>query len=613
MAKRIEKYGVFVTPTAQEISVEMDMVRYGGRFLNKTTGKMAGEGLSFHFKRACQLAWPHVKWHKWNELIVKEYLANRGLVIIGPKSSGKTYTMAMCALMDYYIFPTQTTILLVSTKRELLIQRIWGEMVSMHTKAKALYNWLPGHLIQSRLRLVTSTKEELTDGADFKNGILGVPAYEGSVFRGLGAFVGVKNKRVRLIADELSLLPRAVVDAISNLDSNPDFKFVGLGNPKETTDALGLMAEPAASLGGWDGGIDQTPVTKTWQCRRTRTVAVQLVGSDSPNIDGKLGIPLIDQEMIDRDISFYGKDSLQYTMMNQGMMPRGQGAKRVITRQLCLKHHALDDPVWLNNVRKRLACLDAAYMGVGGDRCVFGELNFGAESTESIDIASSVGQGLIGERPDADSRPQILALVDTQIIPINPAFFEKVSAEEQIVQFVRSQCEQRGIPPENFYFDAGMRTSLVTAFSRIWSPRVNSIDCGGSASQRRVSHDIDVICKDYYSKFITELWWSVRLVIESGQFRGMTEDVMLEFCAREWGMSKSNKIEVETKDQMKLKTGRSPDLADTIAIGVEGARQMGFTIRRLANVEHVEQDNRWKRDLINRTRELLRSKELQSA
>ena len=32
----------------------------------------------------------------------------------------------------------------------------------------------------------------------------------------------------------------------------------------------------------------------------TRTVAVQLVGSDSPNIDGKLGIPLIDQEMIDR-------------------------------------------------------------------------------------------------------------------------------------------------------------------------------------------------------------------------------------------------------------------------------------------------------------------------
>ena len=105
----------------------------------------------------------------------------------------------------------------------------------------------------------------------------------------------------------------------------------------------------------------------------------------------------------------------------------------------------------------------------------------------------------------------------------------------------------------------------------------------------------------------------MRLVIESGQFRGMTEDVMLEFCAREWGMSKSNKIEVETKDQMKLKTGRSPDLADTIAIGVEGARQMGFTIRRLANVEHVEQDNRWKRDLINRTRELLRSKELQSA
>jgi hypothetical protein len=611
---RVQKYGVWISPAAPELSVEMDMVRLGGRFLNKTSNKMCGVSMFYHFKRCCELAWPEIVWHRWNELILKEYLDNRGMVILGPKSSGKTYTISFITMMDYYIFPRDTTILIVSTKRELLIQRIWGEMCSFHAKAKANYAWLPGNVIPSRLRIVTSTKEERAEGADFKNGVLGVPAYEGTVFRGLGAFVGVKNKRVRLIADELSLLPRAVVDAISNLDSNDDFKFAGLGNPKETTDALGVMAEPAADLGGWDGGIDQQPVTKVWRCRRKQTVAVQLVGSDSPNLNNELKIPLINQEMIDRGVSFYGKDSLQYTMMNQGMMPRGQGAKRVVTRQLCLKHHALEDPIWLNNAaKKKVAALDAAYRGVGGDRCVFGELDFGAESTPVIDLGSEVARGLIGERPSPDSRPQIIALVDTQIVPIKAGDFDKQGPEEQIVLWVKAACEQRGIPPENFFFDAGMRTSLVTCFARIWSPKVNSIDFGGKPSNRQVSHDIDVICSDHYKKFVSELWWSFRLIVESGQFRGLTEEAMLEFCSREWGMAGGNKIEVEPKDQMKLKTGRSPDLADMIVCGIEGARRLGFQIKRLVNKETQQQDQRWKREARRKAMELIRSHELQSA
>jgi hypothetical protein len=373
------------------------------------------------------------------------------------------------------------------------------------------------------------------------------------------------------------------------------------------------MGEPAASVGGWDGGIDQTPRTKVWPCRREGTVCIQLVGSESPNLDGKLGIPLLTQEQIDRDISFYGKESLWYTMMNQGMMPRGQGSRRVLTRQLCLKHRAMEDPVWLNNSRKKVACLDAAYRGVGGDRCVFGEINFGAEGAETRGVPELVAQALINDGPLAASWPQILHLVDTQIVPIAPGDFDKSSPEDQIVMFVKAQCDQRGIPPEHFFFDAGMRTSLVTAFSRLWSPKVNSLDFGGKASQRKVSHDIDVLCCDHYSKFVTELWYSVRYIVEAGQFRGMTEEVMMEFCAREWCMVGANKIEVEPKEKMKLKTGRSPDLADCVAVGVEGARRLGFIIKRIASAEYRETDWRWKRELREKARELLRSKELQSA
>lgn len=113
------------------------------------------------------------------------------------------------------------------------------------------------------MRIVTDARGGAeSEGRDFRNGIIGVPIKRGTDFVGIGDFVGLKNKRVRVVADELSLLPAAFIHMISNLDKNEDLRVVGLGNPKETMDALGLLAEPAASLGGWDSGIDQTPKTK---------------------------------------------------------------------------------------------------------------------------------------------------------------------------------------------------------------------------------------------------------------------------------------------------------------------------------------------------------------
>ena len=102
---------------------------------------------------------------------------------------------------------------------------------------------------------------------------------------------GIKNKRLRAIFDEAQFCPRSFVDSISNLNKNTDFKCIVSGNPKDTTDALGAICEPAAHLGGWDGGIDQTGGTKMWETRFPRGVCIQLVGTDSPNLDGKMGIP----------------------------------------------------------------------------------------------------------------------------------------------------------------------------------------------------------------------------------------------------------------------------------------------------------------------------------
>jgi len=599
MAANTYLYNMYWEPRWTALEIEINFCRHGGYIEAK--GLRFGNGLLFHFKRVISLLWPQWVWHKWSDLFVALYLEHRTLVVIGASSTGKTACAAICALTDYYLFPECTTILCCSTEKEMLEQRIWGEIKALHRTAK-LRAMVPGHLIEGRMRMVTDSKDEAEEGRDFRNGLLGVALKKGGQFVGLSSFIGVKNKRVRLFCDELHLCNRVVVDSISNLDKNPDFKAVGLGNPKDTTDALGIMGEPAATLGGWDGGLDQEPVTKFWKTRRPEGVCLQYVGTDSPNLDGKLGIPLITQEAIDRDIAEYGRDSWQFWMMDQGVMPKGQGNRRVLTRQLCDKFGARNMPIWRSTKRTKIASLDAAYRGVGGDRCILAFSEFGQEAAEdeSQKITDAMQSGLVYQMADNPSRRTLFAIVEVLLVPVNPTLTEP--AEDQIASFVRNACEYRGVAPENFFFDAGMRTSLVTAFARLWSTAVNSLDFMGSASQEMVSADIQVRACDYYYNRITEVWYSVRLCVESGQFRGMPETMMNEFCQREWCIAGKNKIQVEPKDKMKQKVGRSPDEADCGAIALLGAIQKGFIIRKLKPKDEPEQDESWKHRLTQESR-----------
>jgi len=590
---RIEKYGLFWPSTVSELSMEMDCYSHGGRW-RKQNGGMAGNGLEYHFKRAISLAWPMIKWHRWADLQVALYIEYRIIGQMGPASTGKTFIPSACVLMDYYCHPSCTTVLVSSTTRESLEMRILGEIKKLHRLAKTNYGWLPGNLIEGRQRIVTDDRSVSAEGRDFRNGIVGVACKKGQSFQGIEEYVGIKNKRLRMIGDEMQFLPRQFVDAISNLNKNTDFKGVYSGNPKDITDALGVICEPAAHLGGWDGGIDQNGGTKTWETRFPHGVCLQLVGTDSPNLDGKLGIPLITQQQIDEDISFYGQDSLQFSMMDLGRMPRGQASKRVITRQMCFKFHALEDPVWKNTTRVKIAALDAAYRGTGGDRCVLGFFEFGIEALAS-GTAEATLTNIINQSLPALSENHIFALLETELVPIK--LEDPNTPEDQIALYVKDACEERGVEPANFFFDSTGRGSLMNSFGRLWSPTVNGVEFGGSASKdRKVSADIDVVCYDYYYNMVSELWFNVSYAIQYGQFRGMTEEVMMEGAMREWG-HQNRKIQVEPKDKMKVKSGRSPDLFDMVVVGMEGARRRGFLLKRTTAAGHKRVDRQWKQDL----------------
>ncbi len=613
MSQFVEKYGVRWPSTLHPLAVEMKAIKYGGQW-KRRGGGVAGMGNYFHYRRGMELLWPEIKWHKWNELELKSYLDNTYIGEMGCAAAGKSHTAGSFVLFDWYCFANCTTVLVSSTGLQELELRIFGIIKQYHRLAKERFSWLPGYLIEGKRMITLSHRFESPDGRDFKNGIIGIAARKGSAFVGISGYVGIHNKRIRLVGDELHLMPRSFLDSVSNLSKCEDFKMLGPGNPNDTTNAHGSLCEPAPEIGGWESGIDQTPKTKTWKTRFPNGICIQLPGSDSPNMDAPEDQPppfpfLMTRQQMSDDAKIWGIDDWHYTMMNDARMPRGQGSRRVLTRQMCEKFRALDAPVWRDSRRTSITFLDAAYRGVGGDRCVFGELQFGFEAETSTE---EIIENIVGSYNGQVKNKTIMALIDLLIVPITAEEGSELP-EDQIVGFVRKQCEARGVPATNFFFDSGMRTSLVSAFGRTWSPYVNSIDCGGKPTERPVSGGIDVKCVDYYSKYITELWFSVRLCVEAGQFRGLTKDAMWEGCAREWKMVSGNRVEVETKAEMKVKTGRSPDLFDAIAVGVEGARQRGLVISRIADasVDHV--DEQWKSELRKKSKNFHRIGQLDYA
>ncbi len=602
--------------------MQLDCIRAGGRWVNKSTEEIAGEGNYYHYRKFQEIVWPERIWEKgpyknyWAEKILEGWLEYKYFGLMGCAASGKSDSLGAICLTDWYPFSDCTTTIVSSTELQMLQRRIWGFIEKYHRLAKKRHEWLPGHLVQSKLSILQDSRDEEYEGKSHINAIFGVPCKRGNSYVGLGSFVGLHNKRVRLIADEAMLMPKTFLDSTSNLSKCPDFKLCAPGNPNETTNAHGVICEPAVELGGWEGGIDQSPGTKTWKTRFPNGGCLQLPGSDSPNLKApeaeEVPFPFIcTRDHIQDEATIWGKSDWHFDMFVNAKMPRGQGSNRIITRQECERNGATLEPFWRDSNITKIASLDAAYRSTGGDRCVFTEINFGREIESDASLVAT--NGIVSQKSNLPQGRQIMAIVDQVVIPIDGGK-DADTPEVQIVKFVKQQCENRGIPPANFYFDSGMRTALVQQFSRDWSLDVQSVDCGGEPSDRQVSMEINIPCKDYYKKFITEIWYSARLVVMSRQLRSLTQDLMWELCAREWKTTSGNKIEAESKIEMKEKTGRSPDLGDGFCLACWGAQQRGFQIARLRPKTPPQQGNdRWRDDLRTRAKKLWSSGQLEHA
>lgn len=590
---KIEKYGALWPADAEELQIEIACIKAGGTWLKE--GKPCGLGRSYHFERMRQLIWPGLDDHRWHSLCRDEMCAHKVCVLMGSGGTGKTHSAAWLFLCDYWCFAEDTIVLVSSTDLRGLELRVWGEIKKLFEMGLDAFPWLPGNLIESKHAIATDDIED-EKVRDLRKGIIGIPCvnHKGQ-FVGLGKYVGIHQKRVRLVADEAQFMGSSFLSAFANLNQNEDFWACVLGNPNDMFDSLGRAAEPKD---GWASHL--TPdKTAVWDTKFMAGRCVNLIGTDSPNYDYPADQPtqfkyLPSRKQIAETLATFGMDSMEYHSQCVGSMRTGVLLRRVITRELCERFGAFTDVVWKGTPTTKIYAVDAAY---GGDRCVGGWVEFGEDINGKI----------------------ILVVHPPNIIPIRIA--TKDSPEDQIANRVKAECEILSIPPENMFHDATGRGSLGTALARAWSAMTNPVEFGGKPSSRPVSLDHYVydsntrqrrlkLCEEHYNKFVTELWYTVRYAIEAGQVRNLPEDVMEEGCMREWVKVKEDRIEVETKEKMKERTGRSPDLFDWLAIAVEGARRRGFQVSKLANADGEATNLDWLDDLRQQMRTLRERKQL---
>jgi len=598
---KIRKYGLLFDPSLSLLEIEFQFIRAGGYI--EATGKKGtknyGLGLFEHYKNAEKIIWPEDDHHRWSDLILKEFLSNRITVICGSRDSGKTRGISKACLIDYYVFPEETLILMSSTTIKGLELRVWGDIKSLHERAVDGHPWLPGNVVDSKHGIFTNKIDDDGDVRDMRKGILCIALlgskgeFDGESLRN---FAGIKQKRRRWIGDEFQFIARDALKVLDSLDKG-DFKAGFLGNPiAENGKALDAVSEP---VGGW-GAQGEVTKTSTWP-NKYNGVTINLVGTDSPNFDEatRNKFPyLVDQSDVDRVSKRPGgKDSLEWWSQIMGVRKAGAISNRVLTVSEIEGYGGFKDVVWSGaGEATKIYSIDA---GFGGDECVRTWLEFG----ESVD-----GQ-------------QVIAFGNQVVIPI--LLSSDDTPEKQIAKFAKVDCDTLGIPAANVFFDAGMFATLAVEMARELGTEVNAINFGGTATERPVSRDMFVYdqktrnrrLKTWYehvSKYVTELFFVVRLAAQCKQLRQFPMAAAEEFGRRLWVYASENRFELETKDDYKLRNGgESCNHADSLVIAVEGARQRGFQIEMIPVVgADKKEDADWLEHEMDKHRRLFRKTEL---
>ena len=545
----IIKYGLLWPKDLPDYQIELACYRE----LRLDPKFQTGHTLSYHFERAIQLLWPEKmpdgrKCYipsKWSYKRIQSWCENDFQTWWGPASAGKTRDAAIILFTHYLSAPDITAISVCSTDKKMLMRRIFGEIVFLYF----LYG--PKILPMEYLRGEPSFKFRIPGqqrSSSSNSGIFGVPIIAGQVDKAVGRIIGAHNTFSVLICDELQASYSAVVDqGWDNLSAGcVEAKFLGMGNPTDKMDPLCKASKP--KHGGWDS---ISPELEQWETERG--VCLYFDGLKSPGVEDPDRFPfLLTKKQIDDMRKDPGENSPRFWSQRRGFLPPDGLIQTVFSSALIAQHNLQRRNVEWAGVPTTLGAMDEAF-SAQGDRCVL--------------VTARVGMTIEG----------IMMLKFEPEIIINLELNDKEAVEYYICRKVREHCEAVGVSAQRFGLDvSGAQAAMASMFEREWGQGVFRCQFGGSASDMEISRDDKaqtvVTAKDIYANRVTELWYNFRRFAVNGQISGLTDTMCVEASQRIL-LQKGGKIAVESKKEMRQRTGESPDIIDGCTIIVAMAME----------------------------------------
>ena len=504
----------------------------------------------YYFWRICDELWndnprlaePMMVRHPWAVKMIRKALMNKYLAVGGAASSGKSHTMAAWGIVNWMANPSETLVMITSTTLQGARKRIWGSVISLMSVVENA----PCRVRDSIGSIAyVDAKGQLFDRA----GLFLIAAEKKRTREASGKFIGIKQKHVILIGDELSEISEAVMDsALTNLSKNPKFQFIGMSNPNSRFDAFGQWSEPK---GGWESvnSLEDHEWNTRWG-----GLYIRLDGERSPNIlAGREIFPwLPTEEKLQEDKALLGENSRGYMRMVRAVFFDSDEADGVYSELEISSNGGMSKAMWQSHATP-VAGLDPAFTN-GGDRCI---LYF----------------GLVGY----DETGQYVVELGEAVHLSDDVTDKTVPRTYQIVRQVIKECQKRGVRASNVGVDStGAGGPFCDVLAGEWNNEFLRISFGSVASEKRVSSNSKKLGMELFVNRVTELWFIGKELLRTRQIKGITAPLAKEMAARQYDMTKGSgnlRMRLESKAEFKARFGESPDLADGAFIMVDVARE----------------------------------------
>lgn len=495
-----------------------------------------------------------IYYFEWNPnaiRVMKHLKSKKILSLAGHKSSGKTDIISMIGVMMFWLDPENTKVIVTSTTVSAAQQKVWGKIKLIWQHLCKFFGGeenLPGKLMDSKNTIRYEDKGVKHD----LRGLTLVAGDKGSAKESADKIQGTKAPVFVVVGDEFDTLEHSLVNTIfGNLSANAELYLLAAFNPTSYYSPGGVISKP---VNGWHT-VDEN--STEWETEiepfGIRGYCLRYDGEKSPNV--LIGYEkyrgLLTLENINQFGGLGSKTPIYYSQI-RGWWSATGNVDSIYSEVEIIKWRA-DGKVktWIDTP-KMVAGLDPAFTH-GGDRAVL-----------------TIGKVGLAQMDDTTVQ-KVFEIVKFYILDLDMTN-TATSKSEWVVKLTKKHLDEHGVDVRDLAFDGtGGGEPFGALIARDLGNGALNVNFSSKASDKPVSKSDPRPGNKRFRNMVSELWYVGKEFIRSGQLKGLQPDIVTEMVARTYEEI-AGMVKVESKDDMKLRTKKSPDIADSAFLCLHMAR-----------------------------------------